>query len=159
MPSPGSDCHITLNHPAVNHGVPCGFLLDDDGDPRGAVVSLEREADSDGGLRVRFFFTVLLADRAINPDGSLHTARRDEMYALLAQYLLQSSGVSLAISTGVFSGLGASGHCASEFHYGGCTLVSCQFNNAGAYFPPADPVRYDASLWDGWLGWGEGYWR
>ncbi len=159
MATPGVDCHIRLSHPAVAGGEGCGFVLDPGRDGRGAVISIEREVTADGKVQVRLFFNVLLADDLVNPDGSRHTTKRAQGYERLLAYLEHSRDVTLDTAVGVFSGLGANGHAATELHYAPLSVVACQFNNAGVYYPPADAGRYYASQWDGALDWQHSYWR
>jgi hypothetical protein len=154
----GTDCHIRLTHPAINAGQPFGFLLEGK-DDRGPAVALQREVDAAGGIRVRLFFTVLLANDLVNPDGTPHDDDLMTMYTALVQYLAQISGLTVEGSIGVFSNVGAQGHSSTETHYTALSLVTCQLNNTGIYYPPADPVRYYNSSWDGPLTWETSYWR
>lgn len=155
----GKDCHITLAHPAVNNGEPVGFLLDEEENEHGALVSVQRETDSNGQTRVRLFFDVLLAERLVNPDGSAHAASRAEMYAALNAYLRQTSGVAVACSAGVFANVGALGYSAAEMHYPRLTVVACQLNNTGPYFAAVAQSVYDNAVWDGVLAWDAAVWR
>lgn len=159
MPTVGQDCHVSLSHAAINGGAACGFLLEAESEKRAPSVVVQRETDSDGVMHVRVFFTVLLADGQLNPDGSPHTPTRSQEYAALLRYLEQSAGVALQDSFGVFSNLGALGYCASEAHYPLHGAVTCQFNNSGPYFAPADPAAFNASLWDGGQSWANSFWR
>lgn len=158
MATIGTDCHIRLTHADVNGGVPFGFLLDSK-DDLGPVVSLQREVDADGEITVRLFFKVLLADDLVNPDGTLHAESKAVMYAALCEYLSQTDGMTVEGSIGVFTNVGAQGHSATELHYLGMSLVACQLNNSGVYWPPADPDYYYSSTWDSTLTWATSYWR
>jgi len=60
---------------------------------------------------------------------------------------------------GVFANLGALGHASNEIHLPDRSLVRCQFNNAGTYWPPVDPATLALSTWDGTLSWATSYWR
>lgn len=155
----GSDCHLKFYHPSVAGGEGWGFILDPGKDGRGTVVSVEREVSGDGEVWVRLFFNILLADDLLNPDGSAHARDRAESYARLLAYLDKTEDLTLETAFGVFSGLGATGHAATELHFGSASVVACQLNNAGPYFPPADAGRYYASQWDGSLDWASSYWR
>ena len=112
-----------------------------------------------GNINVRIYFTVLLADNLVNPDGSTHTDTRADMYSKIPAYLAQTSGLIVTTEIGVFSSIGALGHSATEVHYGPLSIVSAQLNNIGAYFPPADPVILSSSVWDGVYTWDTSYWR
>lgn len=155
----GQNCHITLTHPQVNGGEPYGFILHSEDRERGAAVSVQRTTTADGGITIKVFFSVLLADQLINPDGSEHGDTKAQMYAKILEYLAQTSGLELATSAGVFSNIGASGHSATEVHFAPLSVITCQFNNAAPYYPPADPEVYLASQWDGTLTWEISFWR
>ncbi len=157
----GATCHLVLQHPLVNSGDPVGFLLQPD--PRmpnaGPVVQLQRETDSDGLSTSKVYFTAILADNLVNPDGTLHTLTRVQMYALIIEFLQQPSDLLLGYGGGWLTNLQAIGHVSTELHYGDYSLISCQFTNKAAYFTAADPVKFYASIWDGTLTWATSYWR
>jgi hypothetical protein len=157
----GSNCHITLQHALVNGGVSYGFILrrDPTSPSDGPAVSIQKEVDSDGGINDRVFFSILLSDNLINPDGSPHMDTRASMYAMLLNFLAQSELLTLVCPAGVLSGLGGLGHVSTEMHYGDHSIVVCQLTDIGVYFPPADPVLFNASIWDGNLTWATSYWR
>ena len=156
----GKDCHIKLTHNTVSEGTPCGFLLENGGAKSpGPVFSIQRVVDHAGQVSIRVFFDVLAGDDLLNPDGSLHTLGRGEIYQAITAFLTCLDGIAVETPVGIFSNVGAEGHSATEFHYSGLSIISCQLNNAGPYFPPADPDRFYASLWDGSLSWAEAYWR
>ena len=60
---------------------------------------------------------------------------------------------------GALTNLGALGFTADERHLPDHTVVKCQFNNAGSYFPPVDPEQLAQSIWDGPLTWETSFWR
>jgi hypothetical protein len=156
----GKDCHIKLTHSAVSSGDPCGFLLESgSASSPGPVFSIQRVVDHEGQVSIRVFFDVLAADGLVNPDGSLHVDGRDEIYQAITAFLTCLDGIAVETPVGIFSNVGAEGHSATELHYGGLSIISCQLNNVGPYFSPADPDRFYASLWDGSLSWAEAYWR
>jgi hypothetical protein len=157
-PTINKDCHITLTHPAVNNGDPYGFILEYV-DKYGAQSTVQREVQTDGTCILRYFFHIMLSDGLMEPGGSKHSASRASMYAMLQQYLVQPSGVTLGTVVGTFPNLAAIGHAATEKHYQTLSIVACQFTNAGLYFAPADPVIFNASQWDGAQLWGSSYWR
>ena len=76
-------------------------------------------------------------------------------YALLSSYLERRSGLEVGTPVGVFANLGALGHAANEIHLPDRSLVRCQFNNAGTYWPPVDPALLGLSTWDGTLTLGD----
>jgi hypothetical protein len=159
-PRIGRDCHITLSHPDVENGAPYGFLVDPSNRLRPAGFSLRRQALSDGNMQVWAYFDVLLGDHLINPDGSHHTATRSEMYTRLMQYLTLPSGLALSGPLGAFSNLGALGFISDERHRPDGSLVRCQLNNIGVYWPPVAPELLVESVWDGAaLTWNSTYWR
>jgi hypothetical protein len=164
----GSNCHITFSHPNVDAGAAFGFILgpttindlfSDAGRRKGPCVSVQRELQTDGTVNVRIFFSILLADNLVNPDGSTHTDTRTTMYTKIQNFLSQTANLVITTEIGVFSAIGALGHSATEMHYGPLSVISCQLNNVGIYFPPADPALLSQSMWDGALTWSTSYWR
>ena len=75
MPVIGKDCHLILQHEAVNGGQPYGFVCPKDHSPREGGVQVVREVTSDStdetnattGTQLWFNFDVLLADDLVNP--------------------------------------------------------------------------------------------
>ncbi len=116
----GSTCHLVLQHPLVNSGLAVGFLLQPD--PRmpnaGPVVQLQRETDSEGQSTSKVYFTVILANSLVNPDGTLHTLTRLEMYDLIVEFLQQPDSLVLGYGGGWITNLQAIGHVSTELHYG-----------------------------------------
>ena len=164
----GGNCHITLSHPNINSGDPFGFILgpatindlfSDAGRRKGPCVSVQRELQENGQINIRIFFAVLMADNLVNPDGSTHQDSRTLMYSNIQNYLSQTAGLIITTQIGVFSAIGALGHSATEMHYGPLSVISCQLNNVGTYFPPADPAFLSLSAWSGTLTWANSYWR
>jgi len=157
----GVNCHLVLQHPLVNGGATVGFLLQPD--PRspnaGPVVQIQRETDSAGVSTSKVYFAAILADDLVNPDGTVHTQTRAQMYALIVEFLQQPDNLLLGFEGGWISNLEAIGHVSTEMHYGDYSLVSCQFTDKAAYYPAADPVKFYASIWDGTLTWSTSYWR
>jgi hypothetical protein len=153
------NCDLILNHAGVNAGLDFGFLLQPDSRGNGPIVSVQRETDSDGLSTIKVFFSVRAADRMVDADGSAHEDTRSEMYAMLTAYLSQASGLQMRCGVGTFSGLSALGHVSTEQHFPDYSIVTCQLNNSGPYYPPADPALFYASIWDGTLTWNTSYWR
>jgi hypothetical protein len=168
MVTPGEDCNIALSHSAINNSVPYGFLLDDSKEA-GPAVSIQREAvrQDDGSYldNQKYFFSVVLADRLPNPDGSTHLETAADMYAMLMQYLSQHDNLALLTPSGTFSGLFSSGHYATEVHYPDISLVTVQMSSSGTSFDPVDVTRFVQSEWvdpDSYTGemtWSNTYWR
>ncbi len=159
MPTLGRDCHIVLSHPAVNSGQPFGLVLDSGSQlhPEGILVT--RQFVSGQGVTIWVYFDALLADRLLLPDGSPATATRAEQYAVLMDYLQETSGIALESVVGTFVNLGAVGFTAHEYHNPGHSLVKACLTNAGVYYPPVDPAVLGLSVWDGTLTWETSYWR
>jgi hypothetical protein len=155
----GTDCHITLTHPDVNGGSAYGFLCDAQNNLVPEGFKIVREVITGVGTRVWIHFDVLLADGLINPDGSLHSDTRANMYAMLQLFLAETSDLMLTTFLGAISSLGALGFTADERHIAGMSVIKCQLNNVGFYYPPADPGVLALSLWDGTLTWETSYWR
>jgi hypothetical protein len=152
------NCHLILQHPAVNGGEDCGFLLREDPAQPAGLVSVQRERSSDGALVVRVFFEVLLADDLLTPRGETCPWTRAEMYTPLLAFLDQCEGIRLTCAAGVFEDLGAIGHSATALHSVHESRVACQLNHNGVYFPPVPLVEYQAALWDGGRTWGASWW-
>lgn len=159
MPTLGVDCHIKLSHAEIDGGEPYGFLVDCEGQIRPGGISIRKEVTTDGTLRVWVYFDVVLADRLTNPDGSWHSATRAEMYVRLLEYLGKRSGLVLEAPVGCLVNLGAIGFTAEERHLPESSLVRCQVNNVGFYWPPVDPRVLSLSTWDGPQTWATSYWR
>ena len=151
MPAPiiGTDCHVTFTHPNINSGEPYGFIIAFDPSVKGDTISVQRYVDEDGIISIRLFAAIILADDLKNPDGSTHAAGRDAMYATLLAYLSSLDGVAIETPIGVFSGLSAYGHSATEMHQPNVSYVSLQLNNIGQYVPPISSSVFFSSLWDG----------
>lgn len=158
-PVPGKDCHITLRHSEVNGGKSYGFLVNEEGGTRPGGVQITHEVDSSGTTRLWLYFDVILADSAINPDGSKHAATRSQDYQMLLLYLSKLEGLELQTPVGTFLNLGAVGWTADERHLPGGSIMKCQINNIGVYWPPVDDSVLKLSLWDGTLTWATSYWR
>lgn len=155
----GENCHMILTHASVNGGSPYGFILRGENKDYGPDVSIQREVSSDGTVAVRVFFDVLLADDLVNPDGSKHSDAKAAMYAMLTGYLGKLDDMTMETSIGVIADLKGTGHVATESHYAKVSIVACQLNNAGVYFPPVSAADYNNSIWDGSLTWNSSYWR
>lgn len=159
MPTVGTDCHIILTHPDVNGGDPYGFILQDDDKDFGPGVSLQREIDSLGNVSVRLFFNIIFTDSLTAPNGLPYPNTFADAYAKLTEYLSKMENLIVETPIGIYANVGATGHSATELHHAAVSIVSCQLNNAGTYFPAADPVRYLSSVWSGDLTWATSYWR
>ncbi len=180
MPTLGEDCHIILTHPNVNGGEPYGFVCVRQDSLRAEGVQLVREVITQAGdvtlpatdTRLWSHFDVLLGDDLTNPDGLRHVTTRAQDYALLLDYLSRTSGIVLTTPVGSLANMGSLGWSADERHYPEYSIIKCQLNNVGYYFPPADPVRLEWSRW--WdtsgdpgdpslpyllLTWDTSYWR
>ena len=81
------------------------------------------------------------------------------MYAMLLEFMHQVDGLTLTTPHTVFANVGAVGHSATETHYEALSVITCQLNNAGPYYPAPDPAAFNLSLWDGTLTWNTSYWR
>lgn len=143
----GQNCHITLTHPAVNGGVPYGFLVNIQGGTRPGGVQITHEVDTYGTTRLWIHFDVLLADNAINPDGSNRETTRFQDYSMLMQYLNQLEKIELESPVGTYLNLGALGWTADERHLPLSSIIKCQINNAGVYWPPIDPNILSQCVW------------
>ncbi len=156
----GSNCHITLAHPDVNNGEPFGFVLDPASHyPEGLAIKREVYSGLAQPMKVWVYFDILLADRLVNPDGSLHQTGRLEMYAMLTAFLGKSSGLRFGFGLGSIVELGALEYAATEKHYADVSAVRVQLTNLSGYAGVINETRYQLSLWDGSLIWESSYWR
>ena len=162
----GENCHIILRHAAVNGGAPYGFVSPKDGSIREQGVQFIREVNSDSidftdthaGTRLWVHFDVICADGLINPDGSRHETSREEDYAMLMAYFSMPNGIQCITAVGALNNLGSLGWSCDERHYPAHSVLRCQLNNVGYYFPPAPPEKIALSIWDGTLPWDTCYW-
>ncbi len=159
MATIGSDCHITLAHAAIDGGEPYGFLVVVDRGIRPGGIQIKREVSTEGEMLVWVYADILLADNAVNPDGSTHSSTRAEDYARLLLFLDQREGLEMVSPAGALTNLGALGFTADERHMPDHAVVKCQFNNAGSYYPPVAPELLAQSIWDGPLTWETSFWR
>ena len=163
----GQNCHLILQHADVDSGAYYGFICPRDGSIREGGVQVTREVvsestvytDTAAGTRLWIHFDVICADELLNPDGSPHEVTRAVDYARLLEFLSQPAGLQLVTPVGAFSNLGALGFSADERHLPAHSVIRCQLNNVGYYFPPVDPALLDQSIWDGSLTWETSYWR
>jgi len=154
----GENCHITLTHPDINGGEPCGFILVQEGKSPPAVA-IQRERSSNGDEEIHVFFEILLAESLLGPNGADCPWTKGEQYANLIEFLATSDGIALGFSGGMLAALGALGHAATELHYPDRCQISCQFSCVGSYFPPVPLAEIQAAVWDGTRSWSESYWR
>jgi hypothetical protein len=163
----GVDCHIILNHADVDAGANYGFLCPQDNTVKEEGVQITRRvqsedttfADIHAGTMLWIAFDIICADDQRDPDGKKHTKTRQQDYDKICEFLLQSSGITLVTPVGAFTNLGALGYSADERHRPHHSIIKCELNNVGYYFPPVDPDLLALSLWDGTLTWGTSYWR
>jgi len=162
----GEDCDLTLCHHDVYDGNPYGFILTPDPTHGRSGVSIQREVDEDSGLsNIYLFFSVMIADDLINPDGSPHEFDRSEMYSMMLEYLAQSSEIAITTILGTWLGIGTIGHSATELHLIKGSILSIKFANVTEYRPPADTELVFASFWqdsppdDEALTWETSIWR
>lgn len=158
VPVIGQDCHITLAHQSIDSGVAYGFLVSADNKIIPEGVRVNREVISDGLTAVWIHADILLANSMKNPDGSMHTQTRAQMYAKLLQFLQMTSGIELSTPIGTYTNLGALGFTADERHMPNYSVVKLQLNNVGYYWPPVAPGLLIQSVWDGFLTWDTSYW-
>jgi hypothetical protein len=134
----------------VNGGDPYGFILTPDPTYGRSGVSIQREIIPDTGeTSIFIFFSILLADDLSNPDGSDHTQTRAEMYAMLLDYLEQSSELCIETVLGTWLGIGTIGHSATELHLIKGSMISMKLANISDYRPPVDSDTVFYSIWQG----------
>lgn len=163
----GDNCHIILSHPDIDGGVGYGFLCPQDGTVKEEGVQITRRvqsesttyADIHAGTMLWIAFDVICSDNLRDPNGAKHPKTRAEDYAKLSEFLLKSEDIILETPIGAFPSLGALGYSADERHRPHHSIVKCELNNVGFYFPPVDPDLLALSIWDGTLTWETSYWR
>ncbi len=166
-PTLGVDCHIVLSHPNVDAGTRYGFLAPEDGSPREEGVQVNRQVisestdftDPNWHTQLWIRFDVICSDYIRAPNGALHPRTRAQDYAKLMEFLLQTSGITLETPIGAYTNLGALGFSADERHRPKHSIIKCELNNVGYYFPPVDPALILNSVWDGGLTWDTSFWR
>ena len=165
MANIGTDCDIILVHPDVNEGDPFGFVLSPDPSNKGSAVSIQREVDTEGDTQIYIFFTIVLSDELMNPDGSMHSANRESMYTMLLDYLNQAEGLSIGTVMGTWLGIGPMGHSATELHLVDGSYISCKMTNISAYHAPIESGLFFGSVWqndtpsDDAFTWDSSVWR
>jgi hypothetical protein len=144
----GHNCDLIFIHPNVNSGDPFGFVLTPEPvNSKSSAVSVQREITLAGVTTIYLFFTLLLADDLINPDGSDHAENRAVMYSMLLNYLSQTSGLTIVTVMGTWLGIGPLGHSATELHLVNASFVSIKLYNATTYHPPTSDTLFLNSLW------------
>ena len=169
-PVPGADCDIALSHPAVRAGEPVGFiLLRRPGESYGPAVRLHVESYTSAlgqAEDVRhLWFTILLAEGALNPDGSAPARSPAELRALLLELVMQHRDILLHTPAGLITGLAVGGQVLIHHLRPLMETVEVHLTTRLAHFAPLDPARFAASLWQdaltygGEMTWDNSYWR
>jgi len=170
MPTVGVDCDIYLQHADVNDGDPVGFLLyrkkTADYGPE-VQVHYESYTDTLGGTDdIRhLWFTVVLANDLINPDGSFHQETALFMRNALIDILMKHSEITLNTPAGLITGLKSSGHVMIHSIFPGWDTIECNLTTDSVNYAPVDSVYYEASFWvdlttyTGIMTWDNSYWR
>ncbi|HNS07173.1 MAG TPA: hypothetical protein PKZ26_08900 [Anaerolineaceae bacterium] len=162
----GQNCHVILSHAEIDSGAPYGFVSPKDGTVRECGAQFIRQVESESttytdivtGTRLWINFDIICADDLLEPNGAEHTPTRLQDYAKLLDFLSKPSGIQCTTPVGTFTNLGALGFSADERHLPKHSIIRVQLNNVGFYFPPADPEKIAASVWDGPLTWETSYW-
>ena len=165
MPTLGADCQIILSHADINAGAPDGFMLADN-----TAIATQRSAVQLTGSgtfteQTKLFATIVCADNVFLPNGARDARSRQQVYNELVAFLSKRSGLNVTTPVGIYAGMMALAHLATESHYPGYTVVVCCFSNTNVAFPPADPALYALSSWvdettySGPMNWGDSYWR
>ncbi len=169
-PIPGADCDIALSHAAVRAGAPVGFsLLRRPGEAYGPAVRVHLESYTSPlgeAQDVRhLWFTILLAEGALNPDGSAPANSPAELRALLMEIVQQHRDILLHTPAGLITGLAVGGQVLIHHLRPLMETVEVHLTTRLAHFAPLDPARFAASLWQdesaysGEMTWDNSYWR
>jgi len=172
------DCDIILQHPDIDSGLGYGFILSRNED-NDISIKMLREVDGAGVTRLWVYFDVLLSSNLINPNGEVRPQSRVQDYKALCLYLAKMSDIALSTQIGVLFNLGfiskssqvglidgsgsdyyftSLGWIADERHFKSKSIIKCQVNNIGVYYPPVNPVLVSYSYWDSPLNWDDIYW-
>lgn len=144
----GVDADVMLYHPDINDGDPYGFILTPDPTHGRSGVSIQREIDSlTAEIKIYLFFTVMIADDLINPDGSDHDDNRETMYSMLLEYLGKTSQIGVSTVLGTWLGIGPVGHSATELHLINGSFISVKLANVTQYHPPVSSTVFLGSTW------------
>ena len=162
----GENCHVILSHAEIDAGAAYGFISPKDGTVREGGAQFIRQVDSESttyadisaGTRLWINFDIICADNLIEPNGAKHAPTRLQDYQKLLEFLDKASGIQCTTPVGSFANLGALGFSADERHFPKVSIIRCQLNNVGYYFPPVDPALLAQSMWDGPLTWETSYW-
>jgi len=164
----GKNCDVALFHPDVNGGQPVGFICEAKV-KYGPPVTVHWEAYSEWDNSVsdvrHLWFTVLIGDDLVNPDGSKHEAGAEETYLKLVEIITRHSGIGMINRLGAITGLKSSGHVLIQNIYPALQTVEVHLTTRLTNFAPVDPARYveskwvDASMVVGAQHWGNSYWR
>ena len=107
MPTPGVDCHVTLQHASVNGGVAVGFILR--ADRRGPQVEVEHVrrglplwADQGPGVAVARC-TVLALPRLVTPAGGEYALSGAEVRAALTALWAVAAPLTLTDTLGTLT--------------------------------------------------------
>lgn len=165
----GKNCDVALFHPSVDGGQPVGLICEARG-KYGPQVSVHWEAYSEWDNRIsdvrHLWFTALISDDLVNPDGSKHAEPAESAYLKLVEIITRHTGIGMINRLGVITGLKSSGYVMIQNIYPGLQTVEVHLTTRLTNFAPVDPVRYVQSVWVnsdsyhlGVMHWGNSYWR
>jgi hypothetical protein len=160
----GQNCHIILSHPDIDAGAEYGFILNKDDSIREQGVQFKREVVTNTvtlipSTNLWIYFNILLGDAVINPNGARRGIDRETDYLKLLEFLDKTDGIAITTYVGTFPSVGSVGWSADERHLHDHSIIYCNLNNIGYYYPPVDPELLLLSVWDGTLTWETSYWR
>lgn len=163
----GENCHLILSHADIDTGAAYGFISPKDDSIREGGTQFIRQVESESttyadissGTRLWINFDIICADDLIEPNGAQHAKTRLQDYSMLLEYLNKPSGIQLTTPVGSFANLGALGFSADERHYPHHSIIRCQLNNVGFYFPRSIPPFSTSASGTVLLTWESSYWR
>lgn len=174
----GQDGHILIGHENYNSGLPIGFLLHKNNEPKdkklrskeSAAFSIQIgvNAQDDPITFDKAYFMPIILGRVSNPDGSVRDEVQDriDLYNLLGQ----GEGIFIQTDAGTYVALEADDHVITETQYSDYTIASVRISATNAVFLPIPNERILASTWkegdEDDAVWGgdeietnQGYWR
>lgn len=161
IPSINENCHIIMQHPEVNDGNNCGFILHTFPIKESPSVIVELHRDSDLLPYLHITATIEISDKLRSPNGSVCPWTSVEMMLLIFDLLDQDDGQLLLLcSAGAFTSLLPVGpNVYSMEALPDKYLITINLYRNYRYFMPAPERDFLASVWDGIKTWESSWWR
>jgi len=165
----GVDCDIQLFHAHVDSGEPYPFILEARHPTYGPTLQIHHNVTQDetGAYEDerQVWFSVMIADDLVNPDGSKHADTATNMQSKLLQIILEHTEIGVVSHNGVITGLRTTGLVYIENVFSNLVIIDCQLTTSLNNFAPIPYADYVDSLWvdeltySGSRNWDNSYWR